>query len=338
MGCHVTIKDIAKESGYAISTVSRALNNHPDVSEETKQRIQKIVEERGFEPNANARQLKRQQAKIIALVVKSTANMFFADMLAELQRLVGEAGYESMVQYLHENDNEVLVAQKICREIKPRGIVFLGGNERNFEQNFQNIKIPSVLCTTVMEDVAFFNLSMVGVDDRAAGRAAMETLLKNGHRDICMIGADPAESTPTKLRLEGAAQMLESWGVQNSPDHFLMSDFTWEGAYAVMQEYLDTHTAPTAVFASSDTQAIGAVRAILDAGLSVPGDISVLGFDGTPITQYYNPTLATMAQPMGRIAKTSIETLIKSIERKKPSITVLLEASYKHGASMRSLD
>ena len=94
----VTIKDIAKESGYAISTVSRALNNHPDVSEEAKRRISEIVAERGFVPNSNARQLKRQQAKCIAFIVKGTTNMFFSDMLVELQRRVSESGYDGVGQ------------------------------------------------------------------------------------------------------------------------------------------------------------------------------------------------------------------------------------------------
>ena len=90
----MTIKDIARESGYAISTVSRALNDHPDVSEEAKRRIAAIVAAKGFVPNSNARQLKRQQAKSVAFIVRGTSNLFFADMLVELQRLVGEAGYE----------------------------------------------------------------------------------------------------------------------------------------------------------------------------------------------------------------------------------------------------
>lgn len=333
----MTIKDIARESGYAVSTVSRALNNHPDVSEEAKRRIEAVVKARGFEPNSNARQLKRRQAKSIAFVVKSTTNMFFADMLVELQRLVNDAGYDGVVQYLDENDNEVAEAKKICREIKPKGLVFLGGDSGNFITGFKQIKVPSVLATVVMDELRFDNLSMVGVNDRAAGEAAINLLTQKGHRNICIIGADPAVSTPTKLRLKGCLDTLKRLGIPFEKSQFLQASFTWESAYDAMKLYLENNKAPTAVFATSDTQAIGAVRAILDAGLSVPGDISIVGFDGTPITRYYNPTLATMVQPGHEIAKASIKLLLKCIERENPAQTILLEARYQTGDSVRAL-
>ena len=116
--------------------MSRALNNHPDVSEEAKRRISEIVAERGFVPNSNARQLKRQQAKCIAFIVKGTTNMFFSDMLVELQRRVSEAGYDGVVQYLAEGDDEVALAQQLCGELKPKGLIFLGGDSRNFASGF----------------------------------------------------------------------------------------------------------------------------------------------------------------------------------------------------------
>ena len=202
----MTIKDIARESGYAISTVSRALNDHPDVSEEAKRRIAAIVAAKGFVPNSNARQLKRQQAKSVAFIVRGTSNLFFADMLVELQRLVGEAGYEGVVEYVGETADEVAAAQRVCRELKPRGIIFLGGDSRNFRKGFDKIDLPCVLATTVSDELRFENLSMVGVDDKAAGRAAIDYLVERGHRDILVLGTDPERSSPGKMRLEGAAR------------------------------------------------------------------------------------------------------------------------------------
>ena len=169
----MTIKDIARESGYAISTVSRALNDHPDVSEEAKARIRQVVEARGFVPNANARKLKQTEAKSIVFVVKSTANMFFAGMLVQLQQLVSRAGYDGVVQYLDEDGDEVVLARQLSRELKPRGIIFLGGSAEHFRKGFADIHLPCVLATVVSEELAFPNLSMVGVDDRKAGAAAI---------------------------------------------------------------------------------------------------------------------------------------------------------------------
>ncbi|WP_418668215.1 LacI family DNA-binding transcriptional regulator [Allofournierella sp.] len=333
----MTIKDIAKESGYAISTVSRALNNHPDVSEEAKRRISEIVAERGFVPNSNARQLKRQQAKCIAFIVKGTTNMFFSDMLVELQRRVSEAGYDGVVQYLAEGDDEVALAQQLCRELKPKGLIFLGGDSRNFASGFSEVKVPSVLATTVSGELQFDNLSMVGVDDRAAGRRAIDYLMENGHRRIAVIGGDPEDSSPGRMRLAGCKESFEAHGLAFDEAMFLPACFSWDEGYAAMKRFLDGGGEATAVFAMSDVQAVGAIRAILDGGRTVPGDISVLGFDGTPVARFYNPTLATLRQPAAEIAKTSVKLVLGCIERQRPARTVLLEAELLPGGSVRAL-
>ncbi len=333
----VTIKDIAKESGYAISTVSRALNNHPDVSEEAKRRISEIVAERGFVPNSNARQLKRQQAKCIAFIVKGTTNMFFSDMLVELQRRVSESGYDGVVQYLAEGDDEVALAQQLCRELKPKGLIFLGGDSRNFASGFSEVKVPSVLATTVSGELQFDNLSMVGVDDRAAGWRAIDYLMENGHRRIAVIGGDPEDSSPGRMRLAGCKESFEAHGLAFDEAMFLPACFSWDEGYAAMKRFLDGGGEATAVFAMSDVQAVGAIRAILDSGRTVPGDISVLGFDGTPVARFYNPTLATLRQPAAEIAKTSVKLVLGCIERQRPAKTVLLEAELLPGGSVRAL-
>lgn len=333
----MTIKDIAKESGYAISTVSRALNDHPDVSEEAKRRISEIVAQRGFVPNANARQLKRQQAKCIAFIVKGTTNMFFADMLVELQRRVNGSGYDGVVQYLPEGDDEVALAQRLCRELKPQGLIFLGGDSRNFAKGFSKVPVPSVLATTVSEELQFANLSMVGVDDKAAGRRAIDYLVGHGHRRIAVIGGDPVDSTPGRMRLAGCRESFAAHGIPFDERMFLPACFSWDEGYAAMKRFLDGGGEATAVFAMSDVQAVGAIRAILDSGRTVPGDISVLGFDGTPVARFYNPTLATLCQPAAEIAKTSVKLVLGCIERQRPAKTVLLDARLLEGGSVRAL-
>ncbi len=333
----MTIKDIARESGYAISTVSRALNNHPDVSEETKRRIAQIVAEKGFVPNSNARRLKRQQGKSIAFIVKGAGNMFFADMLVELERLVGEAGFDSVVRYLNESDDEVAHARQLCTELKPRGLIFLGGDSRNFQQGFDQINVPSVLTTTVNSELNFPNLSMVGVDDRAAGQLAIEYLLAKGHRDIVVMGSDHSAIGPCQMRLEGCIQALSAHGIAFTGDMFLQSSFTMDSAYAAMQSYLKNGGKATAVFAMSDAMAIGAIRALLDAGLSVPQDVSVIGFDGTPLARYYSPRLTTLCQPAQQIAKTSVKLLLGCILKGQPPKTVLLQAKLEPGSSVRAI-
>ena len=121
----MTIKDIARESGYAVSTVSRALNDHPDVSREAKEKIKAIVAAHKFVPNSNARQLKVQQNRSIIIVVKGAFNMFFAAILERMQSLISCSGYSAEVHYLDEDADEVLVGEQLQRERKPLGFIFL---------------------------------------------------------------------------------------------------------------------------------------------------------------------------------------------------------------------
>jgi len=330
----VTIKDIARESGYAISTVSRALNDHPDVSEEAKARIRQVVEARGFVPNANARKLKQTEAKTIVFLVKSTANMFFAGMLVQLQQLVSRAGYDGVVQYLDEDGDEVVLAQRLCRELKPRGVIFLGGSAEHFRKGFSAISLPCVLATVVSEELNFDNLSMVGVDDRKAGAAAIDHLLANGHRDILILGADPAYSNPSYKRLQGCNDSFTAHGMELAPRRYLKTSFSFDAAYQAMDIWLKEGQRPQAVFAMSDTTAIGAIRALNDHGLRVPEDVSVIGFDGVELANFYTPRLCTMRQPSERIARASVELLLGCIEKKQPARTLMLEAELVFGESV----
>ena len=142
---NMTIKDIARISGCSVSTISRVINDRPDVRPETKERVLEVMLEAGFVPNTNARQLKIQQSRSLVFVVKGTRNIFFSDFLVQLQRAATLYGYNGIVSYLDENANVIDAAEKILREIKPKGMIFLGGSVSNFQKGFASISVPSVL-------------------------------------------------------------------------------------------------------------------------------------------------------------------------------------------------
>ena len=152
---NMTIKDIARISGCSVSTISRVINDRPDVRPETKERVLEVMREAGFVPNTNARQLKIQQSRSLVFVVKGTRNIFFSDFLVQLQRAATLYGYNGIVSYLDENANEIDAAEKILREIKPKGMIFLGGSVANFQKGFANISVPSVLVTLVSTSWTF---------------------------------------------------------------------------------------------------------------------------------------------------------------------------------------
>ena len=166
----MTIKDLANKTGYAVATVSRVLNNHPNVSEKARAVIMEAVEESGFQLNANAKQLKQQHATSILVLVKDTANELFSEQVETIRNYVSGTKYPIVVDYLDENANEVRRALWLCREKKPLGILFLGGNACNFRTDFEKIDVPCVVVANNMSRVDVPNLSSVSIDDHEACR------------------------------------------------------------------------------------------------------------------------------------------------------------------------
>ena len=241
----MTIKDIARISGCSVSTISRVINDRPDVRPETKEHVLKVMREAGFTPNTNARQLKIQQSRSLVFIVKGTRNLFFSDFLVQLQRAATLYGYNGIVSYLDENANEIDAAEKILREIKPKGIIFLGGSVSNFQNGFSNITVPSVLATLVSHDLSFPNLSMVGVDDRAAARTAVAHLIAQGHSKIAVLGG-PATSFPSRMRRLGAQDAMEDAGLVFDNKLYGLSNYDFESAYHAMNSLLARRAAVTA--------------------------------------------------------------------------------------------
>lgn len=330
----MTIKDIACMSGCSVSTISRVINDRPDVRPETKEHILQVMREVGFVPNTNARQLKIQQSRSVVFVIKGTRNIFFADFLAQLQHAVTLYGYNGIVSYLDENANEIDAAEKILREIKPKGIIFLGGSVTNFQKGFDNIKVPSVLATLVSHDLSFPNLSMVGVDDFAAAQTAVSYLIEQGHRRIAVLGGPPT-SYPSKMRRLGAQKAMEDAGLVFDDRLFGLSNYDFESAYHTMNGLLARRAEFTALFAMSDVIAFGAIRALVSAGFRVPQDVSVIGFDGTIMSRYCVPVMTTIVQPSEQIALQSVELLVRQIEHGTPAQTVTLKPELQLGESVR---
>ena len=317
----MTIKDIARESGYAVGTVSRALNNAPGVSAETRQKILEIVNRHNYEPNANAKHLKQQANDGIALIVKGTQNMLFAGILEPLQQIIEESGYVATVYYIDEEANEVAQARRICTERKPHGILFLGSNPEYFTPELEALGIPCLLLTNNAAGLGIENLSSVSVDDRAAAAVMIEQLYAKGHRVIGIIGDRPETSRPSQQRLDGCLDALQRLGVPFDFDRqYRLADFSMQGGYAAAEHLLAHCPGLTAIFAMSDLMAVGAIRAIQDHGLRVPQDIAVAGYDGIALGRYTVPRLTTIRQNTALLSQRAAQILLASIEHNAPAV------------------
>ena len=335
----VTIKDIARESGYSVSTVSRVLNNRNDVSPDARKKIEEVVAKFNFVPNNNAKHLKQNNSKAIVVLVKGISNMLFASVVEEIQRMIEKTEYTLVVSYLDEDADEVEQAILLCRERKPLGLLFLGGNPEYFHREFSGVDVPCVLVTNRANEMHFENLSSVATDDIAAARCAVDQLFVAGHRRIGILGGDFDKSYTSHQRFLGCEQSFSEHGAVLDVEHcYEKARFSFGSACRAMKRLIGKFPDVTAVFAMSDVMAIGAIRALRDLGYRVPEDVSVIGFDGTSLAEYYNPKLATIKQQHQTLANRSIEILFGQIELKKEPIHEIVPFEFVNGESIRVID
>ena len=203
----VTIRDIARESGYAVGTVSRVLNHHPDVSETARQRIMEVVEAHGFTPNSNARHLKQSVSRSVAIIVKGSSNLLFADMVERAQNCLQSRGFDTAVHYLDEDANEVAFAAIVAREYKPRGFLFLGGNLDCFRSDFAAISAPAPPKRSVLPKSPFFSGSL-----KSSFAFKSSSLMSS----CCSV-------TSFRLKLSSSTMVLPLWGMASGQRSSLRS-------------------------------------------------------------------------------------------------------------------
>ena len=292
----MTIKDLAAQTGYSVGTVSRVLNNQPHVSEAAREIILRAAAEADFQLNTNAKQLKQQHSKTLLVICKGNVNELFDNLLVSIQARIARTEYPLIVDYIDEVDNEVRRAVQLCLEKKPLGILFLGGNRRHFLEDFQHIHVPCVLVTNEAKDLPFRNLSSVSSDDVLAAEMAINHLITLGHSRIGVIGGCREKSDTTALRYRGCCNTFEKAGLPFPESRYETARFSYEDGYRAARDLLQREPGLTAIFAMSDVMAIGAMRALTDLGMQIPGDISVVGFDGLALSDFTVPRLTTVVQ------------------------------------------
>lgn len=316
----ITIKDIARICGVGVSTVSRAINDHPAINQETKKKIMQVVREHNYIPNNSARSLKRQDTKSIAVLVKGINNAFFSEMIEVLEAEIKDKDYAMVLQNVDFDEDEVDVALQLVRERRPKGIIFLGGYLVHSEEKLEQLGVPFILSTTGIVPKGYnrTTYSSVAVDDTKESCKIVDYLCRNGHKDIAIICARGTDASIGKLRLEGYKKALKKNKIPVREELILpmreeFEDYSLENGYMVMKEFLKKGSC-TAVFAISDVLAIGAGRAIAEAGLKVPEDISVVGYDDVEISKYLVPALTTVKQPVDSIARETARILFDIID------------------------
>lgn len=339
VGRRVTIKDVARAAGVGVVSVSRALNDQPGVSSETRERIRETARSLGYRPNRHARFLKLSSSRSIALMMKGIDNPFFQQMLETVENAARERDYLLSVIKVPHYADEVDEAIMLVDEDAVAGLIFLGGNFTHQPGDLARLQVPFVLSTIgQLEGIDPGSYSSVAVDDFAESRRATQYLLGLGHRRIALLGVGLRDSSVGMLRRRGYQAALADAG-SPSDDGLVRgldlngrSPYSFEYGYQLMTRLLAERPDVTGIFAVADVIAIGALKAALDHGLRVPQDLSIVGFDGIQVGQYVHPSLTTLVQPALEIAELTCQILFDSISG-APARQELLQGELRLGGT-----
>ena len=319
---------MAAQTGFSVGTVSRVLNNQPHVSELAKENIWKAAEASGFQLNANAKQLKQQQSNSILVLCKGNSNELYDALLFAIRTRLADSEYTVIVDSVDESEHEVRRALQLCREKTPQGILFQGGNLEHFRETFEQIRIPCVLVTTSAEELAFPNLSSVTSDDVEAATMAIRSLMDMGHRDVAIIGGHREESDTTRLRFEGCLRAFRERGIAFRESQYEAARFTFDDGYRAAKALLQRNDRFTALFAMSDVMALGAIRALSDAGKRVPEDISVIGMDDIAVGNYLETPISTIKGNTELCCRKAAEIIMKKIKNRYYSESLVVPSEF----------
>lgn len=325
----VTIKDIAEAAGVSISTVSRVLTSSQTVDQEKKERVMKAVREMNYVPNSNARNLRKTQSQTVMVLAKTIENPFFQKILHSLEKLLLLRGLSLEIRNVGKNDDEMELAKREAKNSNPCGIILMGGVFGYTDEDFRAVGIPSVLVTIKAHDrVNPEYYSSVIIDDVEEMKKATAYLAGLGHRRIgCIYTKGHEEETPNTLRVRGYTQALREHGIAFDPQLVGApvegTQSGYEAGLNTMKRLMQRNPDMTAVVAMSDVLAIGAAKAVVASGRRIPEDISIIGFDGTDETEYWNPSLDTVAQPVEQFAQKTADALIQMMAERRTSHTVL---------------
>ena len=318
----ITIGEIANLAGVSKTTVSRVLNKKPDVDPVTREKILALISEYDFQPNAFAKAISSQNNHYIGLLVPHKAeyifsNSFYTEVMRGVSTEVDACGYYLLICYAHDVNYLDIYRQK-----RVAGFVLLspGSYHKGIIESLKTENIPFVSTAKVTNEEMVY----VDIDNFQGGSLVMEHLVGLGHQRIAYIGKPTLISSIERMNSHRA--VLEKHGLPYDPSLVLVThNSSIEDGYEYTQALLKNPNPPTAIFLANDIMAVGAMKAIQQAGLRVPEDVSVAGFDDIPLASYSNPPLTTVRQPAYEKGAVATRLLIQSLEKQEVPFCNILD-------------
>jgi len=329
-----TIVDVAKLAKVSVSTASYALNGSNKVSEKTREKVLQAAAKLNYRANSFAQNLKKNKTDLIALMVNDIVGPFYSELVKGIQDVASILGYNVMI--FCESTIGKGSGYSFLKERLVEGAVILtfGITDEQVIELRQD-GFPLVLLDRVINES---DISSILIDNEKGARLAVQHLIELNHRKIGYISGSE-HSHDNLERFNGYAETLKQNGITIDKRFVLQGDFTEKSGYLLLKNFLtDEQELPTAFFAANDEMAIGAIKAIKEKGLKVPEDISIVGFDDIPISEYIQPNLTTVRRPTYELGSIAAHVLFNLINGKTKSSTVTLDVELIERASTKERD
>ncbi|MGF9710821.1 MULTISPECIES: catabolite control protein A [Paenibacillus] len=334
MAVTVTIYDVAREAGVSMATVSRVVNNNPNVKPQTRKKVFEAIERLGYRPNAVARGLASKKTTTVGVVIPDISNSIFSEVARGIEDIANMYHYNIILCNADKKkDKEIRVINTLL-EKQVDGLLFMGGaiTEEHIEA-FKTSSVPVVLCATADEQKT---IPSVDIDHEKAAYDAVQLLIQKGHRQIAMISGTLQDPTNGYARYQGYKKALEEAGIPLREDYVRIGNYRYESGLEVTKYFMELDERPTAIFAATDEMAIGAIHALQDSGLKVPDDVSVISVDNIRMASMVRPQLTTVAQPMYDIGAVAMRLLTKLMNKETKDASELTQVTLPHDIIQRN--
>lgn len=301
----VTIREVAREAGVSVATVSRVLNGNGQASEETRARIHEVAERLRYAPNEAARSLIRSSTRTIGVLLPDLHGQFFSELMRGIDLRAREDSFHLLISNFHADATEIETALRALRG-RVDALIVMSPDVDTRELLADVARgMPTVLVNAPARDNP--DCDVVSVDNYGGARDMVRHLVSLGYKKIGMI-TGPERNHDSRERMRGYHAALREAGLPTSPELEVSGDFTESSGYAAAQQLMMLgERRPRAIFAANDAMAVGALSALRDAGMRVPEDVALAGFDDIPIAQYLTPPLSSVhvaIDELGRLATT----------------------------------
>lgn len=308
----VTIKDIAKACGVSYATVSRALNNSREINENTKKRIIRVAQSMGYSPNAIARSLVKNKTNMIGLLVPDIVNPYFHEVAKGVEDAANAMGYNVLLCNTDYNIEKEIVYKDVLLERRVEGFIVAPASDAT-GRIFKNENVPVVLVGDMDEEN---NLNYVTTDNISGAFKATEYLIKLGHKKIAFVGG-PEDAKTNRDRFKGYMNALEYYKIDKNNIVIRSKGYKMKDGYSCALEIMKSGINPTAIFCANDLAALGVLQALDENSLSVPDDVSVIGYDDISFASLPRIKLTTVHQPKYEIGKLATKIIVKKLKSKK---------------------